>query len=223
MENPYLTTPQVEGPQSRSWSAGFLYGFQGPAQSSTAQGDVQSEDTDAFNEGVLAGQDAAVNGLPFEPGCVDLNVERPEFAHIAATESLGIGTTLLDTFKAIFQVGAAAAEAAAGAVAGGILDVVTLSLALETFNDNPDQAIANAGAKLQDALQRLGYDQAMQLFVGGGVDLSEAAAGCELKLTAIYRSQDGASAAAKGIGRPNYLVAAWQTDLCGGISVVEHG
>nr|WP_315393952.1 hypothetical protein [uncultured Duganella sp.] len=223
MENPYLTAPQVEGPQSRSWSAGFLYGFQGPALSATAQADVQSEDADAFNEGVLAGQDAAINGLPLAQGCVDLNVERPEFAHLAATESAGIGTTLLDAFKAIVEVGEAAAHAAAGAVLGGILDFVTLSIALETFNDDPDQAITDVGGQLQDALQRLGYDQGMQLFVGGGVDLSEGAVGCELKLTAIYRGQEGASAAAKAMGRPHYLVASWRTDLCGGISVVERG
>lgn len=223
MENPYLTPPQLEGPQARSWRAGFLYGFQGPALSATAQGDVDSEDADAFNEGVLAGQDAAVNGLPLAQGCVDLNVERPQFAHLAATESAGIGTTLLDAFKAIAAVGEAAAHAAAGAVLGGIVDFVTLSIALETFNDDPDQAIADAGARLQDALQRLGYDQGMQLFVGGGVDLSEGAVGCELKLTAIYRDQQGASAAARGMGRPHYLVAAWRTDQCGGISVVEHG
>ncbi len=223
MENPYLAAPQVEGPQSRSWGSGFLYGFQGPASSSTAQAGVETEDADAFNEGVLAGQGAAVDGLSFEPACVDLNVERPEFGHLAATELPGAGMTLLDIFKFVTQNGVLAAEAAAGALIGGILDLATLSIALETFNDDPDKAMAEAGSTLQDALQRLGYDAGLQLFVGGGIDISEETKGCELQLTSIFRAQDAAAAAAKAIGRPHYLVASWRTDQCGGISVVAHG
>jgi hypothetical protein len=39
MENPYLTPPQVESPQSRSWGLGFAHGFQGPNQSSMTPND----------------------------------------------------------------------------------------------------------------------------------------------------------------------------------------
>ncbi|TFW26504.1 hypothetical protein [Duganella callida] len=222
MENPYLTPPQVEGPQSRSWGAGFLFGFQGPALSTTAQADVDTEDVDAFNEGVLAGQDAAINGLPFEPSCVDLNVERPEWPHVLATESFGVGMTIRDFIRFARLTGPKAAEALAGGILGGILDIVTVSLALETFNDDPEQAIVEAGTTLQDALQRMGYDVGMELYIGGGLQIAPETTGCEISLTAIYRSQEAASAAAKAIGRPNYLVAGWRTDQSGGISVLEH-
>jgi len=222
MENPYLATPQVESGKSRSWGLGFVYGFQGPDLSSTAQADVETEDADAFNEGVLAGQQAALNGLPFEPACVDLNVKRPEFGHLAL-EAPGAGMTLIDVFKAITGAGEVAAEAAAGAIVGGVLDLVLLSIALETFSDDPEKAMVQAGARLQDALRRLGYDQSLQLFIGGGVDVSEETVGCELKLTPIFRSQDAATDAAKAIGRPSHFVASWRTDQCGGISIVDQG
>jgi hypothetical protein len=61
VRNPCLTLPQVESPQSRSWAMGVSYGFQGPAQSSMTPAEIQPEDAGAFDEGVLAGQDAAIN------------------------------------------------------------------------------------------------------------------------------------------------------------------
>jgi hypothetical protein len=77
MENPFLTPPQVESPQSRSWGMGFAYGFEGPAQSSPAPTDIGPEDADAFDLGVLAGQDSAINGLALASSCIDLNVLGP--------------------------------------------------------------------------------------------------------------------------------------------------
>jgi hypothetical protein len=63
IQNPFLTPPQVESPQSRSWGIGFAFGFQGPEQSSMTPANIQPEDVDAFNQGVLAGQGTAINGL----------------------------------------------------------------------------------------------------------------------------------------------------------------
>jgi len=42
LKNPFLGIPQIESAASRSWAAGFLYGYQGPEQSSMAQGDVDT-------------------------------------------------------------------------------------------------------------------------------------------------------------------------------------
>ncbi|MDB5941838.1 MAG: hypothetical protein JWQ13_1404 [Ramlibacter sp.] len=74
MEDPCLTPPQVESPQSRSWGMGFIFGFQGPPHSSMPPGDVVTEDLDAFEEGVRAGQNAAINGLELRETCLDMNV-----------------------------------------------------------------------------------------------------------------------------------------------------
>jgi hypothetical protein len=207
MENPFLTPPQVESPQSRSWALGFGYGFQGPSMSSQAPEDIGPEDVDAFNLGVLAGQDCAINGLPLNEACVDLNVEPPTLPHIA-TSGIEGGLALWEVAKAAW----------AGAVLSGVLFVVELSIQLETFSDDPDEALSKAAAALQARLQELGFDSSMELFIGGGVDTS--ATGCELQLTPIHRDSDRAVQAARGLGRPQWLVASWRTDQSGGVRIV---
>jgi hypothetical protein len=215
IENPFLTVPQIESPQSRSWEAGFLYGFQGPEQSSFAQEDVPTEDRDAFNSGVLAGQDAAINGLLLDNICVDLNVEPPSLAHFltdAGTEAVFTGFGIAHHIK---NFGALVA----GFTAEGIIAVINLSIALETFSDDPTTAITERAARLQESLAKIGIGNAMELFVGGGVDT--ASTGCELQLTPIFRDQAAAVTAAKAIGRQHWLVVRWRSNQSGGISVAD--
>ena len=64
----------------------------------------------------------------------------------------------------------------------------------------------------------MGIDKPMELFVGAAVD--KANLGCELKLTSIFRSQEAATAAARGLSRPEWLVASWRTDQSGGVTIV---
>lgn len=212
MENPYLSVPQVENAQSRSWASGFLFGFQGPEDSTMAQDDVETEDRDAFNEGVLAGQGSAINGLDFGDSCVDLNVEGPSTGEIAA--DLG-AETVLTTFS-IAKLG----FHLAGAISEAVIGLVVLSIELETFSDDPDHAIAARATALQSALATMGITNSMVLYLGGGIDLSQP--GCELQLTRIYRSEDAAVEAAKAIGRGKWLVASWRTDQSGGMSIPDH-
>jgi hypothetical protein len=206
MENPYLTPPQVETPQSRSWGLGFAFGFQGPPQSSMAPADVQPEDLNTFDEGVLAGQDAAVKGLEISESCIDLNAASPTGSDLALEIPEGV-MWIKDL-----------TEGLAGGIAGGVLFALNLSIALETFTDDPEQRLTQAAAAVQAALQRMGFGQPLQLFIGGGVDTS--IHGCELKLTSIYREQAAAEAAASGVGRSNWLVASWLTNQSGGATVV---
>jgi hypothetical protein len=207
MENPFLTPPQVESPQSRSWGLGFVYGFQGPAQSSLPPTDIQPEDADAFDQGVLAGQDCAINGLPLSNPCVDLHAEGPELLHLAF-EGPEAGMLALDLFKAAW----------AGAILGGVVFLVTLSIALETHFDDPNETLARTATALQGQLQNLGFDGAMELFIGGGADTGNT--GCELLLTSIFRDQDNAIVAARGLGRSQWLVMSWRTDQSGGARIV---
>src|SRR6266566_3598318 len=95
--NPFLTPPQIESPQSRSWAMGFAFGFQGPERSTMTPADINPEDADAFDQGVLVGQDAAINGLSLATPCVDLNAEGPSGAHLAATEGPEAGIALFST------------------------------------------------------------------------------------------------------------------------------
>jgi hypothetical protein len=211
VENPFLTVPQVESPASRSWEAGFLYGFQGPRQSSLAQGDVEAEDTDAFNQGVLAGQTSAIEGLELADVCVDLNVEGPSLLHFAIDAGAEGAFSLFGIATLPLHVAGLAAES--------VIAVVNLSIALETFSDDPGQALAERADRLHAGLNALGFAAPMELFVGGGVDIS--AAGCELKATRIFRSQADAAKAAKALGRSQWLVVSWRTDQSGGARVVE--
>lgn len=209
IQNPYLTIPQVESDSSRSWEQGFLYGFQGPDQSSTAQGDVETADSDAFNQGVLDGQTAAINGLELDNSCVDLNVEPPSMAHFAVDAGV----------EGVFAITTLIGKHFIGLGAEGILAVINLSIALETFSDDPDQALKDRADRLQDQLTALGFTGSMELFFGGGVDLSQK--GCELKATPIFRHQDDATKAARALGRGQWLVVGWRSDQCAGLRTIE--
>jgi len=173
--------------------------------------DIQPEDPDAFDQGVLAGQDAAINGLSLPQSCVDLNAEggiRPHLA-VEAPEGVFWIVELMHITKHV-----------AGGIAGSVIFFINLSIALETFTDDPDEKLAQAASALQGQLQQMGFDQSMEMFVGAGVDTS--VAGCELMLTPIFRSKDAAVTAAQGIGRSHWLVVSWRTDQSGGATVVAN-
>jgi hypothetical protein len=206
--NPFLTIPQVESAQSRSWAMGFGFGFQGPSESTMTPADIAPEDVDAFNQGILAGQDAAINGLAFEQGCVDLHAEGPSLPHLAAD----------GTIEGSMTVFGIVAEGFAKAVLDGVLLVVNLSLSLETFSDDPDAALGQQSAAIQGRLQQMGIQTSMELFIGGAVDTAQA--GCELLLTSVFRTETAAESAARALGRPQWLVISWRTDQSGSIGVV---
>lgn len=207
MGNPYLAPPQVESPKSRSWGYGFAYGFQGPTQSSMTPDDIQPEDADAFDEGVLAGQDAAIHGVPLDNSCIDLHAEGPTLAHLAL-EGPELVTWAADCYEGL-----------AGGIAGGVLFVINLSIALETFTDDPETRLSEAASALQAQIQKMGFDGSVELFIGSGLDKS--VEGCELKLTSVFRTQDDATTAAKALGRPHWLVASWRTDQSGGAKIAD--
>ena len=208
MTNPFLTPPQVPSPQSRSWGFGFAFGFEGPAQSTMTPADIQPEDPDAFNQGVLAGQNAAINGIPLSQTCVDLNAEG------------GVGPHLILDIPDALIWAKDISEGLAGGIAGGVLFFINLSIALETFTDDPDERLSQAANALQIQIQNMGFDQSMQMFIGGGVDTT--VAGCEMQLTPVFASQDAAQSAAQALGRPHFLVVSWRTDQSGGANVVAN-
>lgn len=209
IQNPFLEIPQVESDASLSWEAGFLYGFQGPEQSTMTQADAQTPDAEAFNRGVIDGQTAAINGLDLRESCIDLNVEPPSFAHFAAEFSIE-GTLAVASYlgKHFMAYGYE-----------GIIAVINLSIAVETFSDDPEVALTARINRVQEQLNELGFTNSMELFFGGGVDLS--ATGCELKVTPIFRRQEDATNAARSFGRDKWLIVAWRSDQCNGLRTVD--
>jgi hypothetical protein len=212
LQNPFLTPPQVESPQSRSRAIGFAFGFQGPNQSTMTSADIQPEDADAFDQGVLAGQDAAINGLSLPQPCIDLNSEGPDFDVFAFD---GVAEVLFF----IKGLGIKGISHVAGGIAEGVLAVVNLSISLETFSDDPETALQEQATALQQLLQRLGIQNSMELFTGAAVDLEEH--GCELLLTSVFRFQDSATKAAQALGRSQWFVMSWRTDQSGGGDIVS--
>jgi hypothetical protein len=170
--------------------------------------DIAPEDADAFDQGVLAGQDAAINGLEFPNSCVDLHSEGPSVPHLAVDGTIEGGLTIFELAKGAF----------AGAILEGVLMVVMLSISLETFSDDPDEALAVHGSALQRTLQRLGIENSMELFLGGAVDTSNF--GCELMLTPVFRTLEAATASAQDLGRPNWIVTSWRTDQSNSVGIV---
>ena len=137
LQNPFLIPPQVESPESRSWGLGFAFGFQGPEQSTMTPADIQPEDADAFDQGVLAAQDSAIKGLSLPQPCVDLNAEG------------GLGPHLVfDVPDAAFWIAelfhAFKKAAFAGGIGGTVIFFVNMSIALETFTDGPTMVSGGA-------------------------------------------------------------------------------
>ncbi len=207
LENPFLTPPQVESPQSRSWGRGFAFGFQGPPADMPTPADI--EDTDAFQQGVVAGQQATESGLDFGSDvCVDLNKESPT------------GIDLVPSGFEVITVGREVAHAAfGGAIFSAVLLIIDLSIGLQTHYDDPGEALQAAASALEQLLADMGINDSMELFIGGGVDTGVAQ--CELKLTPVFRSENAARSAAQALGRPKFLVVGWCTDQCGGMTL--HG
>lgn len=216
MENPFLTPPQVESPASRSWGQGFTWGFQGPAFSSLPREDLPIEDISAFDLGVLAGQQVAIDGLPIENPCVDLNVEHPALLSWAnpseVTEALSV---ILGGAKTVFEL---FSKHILGALFSGPLFVLELAVGLETFSDDPLVELTKRADALARELFDLGFGEPMQCFLGGGIDLSQT--GCELLLTPVFRRLEDARAAAKGLGRNGWIVVSWRNDQSGGVRMV---
>jgi len=216
IENPFLVPPQVESPQSRSWAKGFVWGFEGPANSSLPQDDLTIEDNDAFDQGVLAGQNSAINGLELDHPCIDLNVEPPALSHPFEVknfpEAADVGLEAIATAVEVAEVGLAAF------FGSGISLAVGLSIGLETFSDDPVTVISENATRIQDQLSEMGFTASFMLFVGGAIDLGQAC--CELKMTSIFRRLEDAEAAAMAMGRPHFVVASWRSDQSGGVEVV---
>jgi hypothetical protein len=220
MENPFLIPPRVEGPQSRSWGVGFTWGFQGPAFSSLTTDNLAIEDADAFDLGVLAGQQAAIEGVPLDNPCVDLSVEHPA---LLAWENPNEVGEVFGVFIEVVFIGTEIAKhtlmkAAAGAIFSGPLLLLELAIGLETFSEDPEVELSRRAALLGGALADLGFSEPMECFLGAGIDLS--ATGCELKMTPLFRHLDDARSAARGMGRPAWIVVSWRNNQSGGAKLV---
>jgi hypothetical protein len=189
---------------------GFAWGFLGPAFSQDPPLVIAPEQVDAFNEGVLAGQQAAIDGLPVEPGCVSLEQEVSD-----ASEVVMEGVHVLEAAGLVRSIGHLVHFTVEGLVGAFLLLIP---------GPPPLSATAEFGrvaTAAQDRLAELGLAQ-KSLFLAAGID--EDVAGCELRFTPIFTSANQAHNAVKALGRPHFVVAEWDAGTPvsgGGFRVIE--
>jgi hypothetical protein len=162
---------------------------------------------DAFNQGQLAGQQFAINGLPLPPECVDASEN-----DLAAAEGL---FGLMHTYDAIAL---AKAGALGASLVAGVIAFIDLSIAVQTFHKDPEEVLPGLGEQFVSLLSDLGVGS-MEIYCSVGVDNS--VQGCQIKLSSLFRSLDQARDAAVAMARPQWLIARWRTDQSGSLTIVE--
>jgi hypothetical protein len=191
--NPHLGTDTEGG-----WAMGFSWGFVGPAVSQDPPLVIAPEQMDAFNEGVLAGQQTAIDGLPVEPACVSLAQEVSSTAEAFVKDVHYF--EIIGLVKAIKHFAHFSAEAFVFAFTLMIPGPPPL---------NPITAFLTLGGNIRDRLAELGLAR-NSLFLSVGID--ENVAGCELQFTPIFTQLDSTRAAVQNLGRAQWVIARWDAD-----------
>jgi hypothetical protein len=221
MPSPTFTNPHLGLPTEAGWAMGFTWGFLGPAFSSEPPSVIAPDLVDAFNEGVLAGQQVAISGLPIEPACFSLAQETSSAAEgfmggVHIIEALGVGNTAVGAIRGIVAV----AKAVAHGAAEGFVFVLLLLIPGPPPLD-PIQEFGRVGDNVRDQLNQLGLGGG-SLYVGAGID--ESAAGCELLFTPVFTRLDDARQAVTSLGRTQWVIAQWDAAAPvsgGGFAIVE--
>jgi hypothetical protein len=198
--NPFIPSP----PQASAWSEGFLKGFSagGPVEASDS---VDADSMDAFNQGVVAGEQAGANGIEPDDACVSASED-----HDAVDGPL-LGFDAVD-------IGVGFAKTVAHGMSSLFVALVELAVNLPHRAQDPEQVLPGVGESFSNALSAMGLGS-MELFAGAGVD--PLASECEIKLTSIFKSQDQARAATIALGRQPWIVARWRTDQSNSFTVVD--
>lgn len=205
--NPFDQEPFAPS-QALAWGQGFLFGMTGPLYSREQAPDSIGDDVrEAFEQGVLAGQQAAIDGLNIFPQCID--TEEQEHVPLAAELGLeGAG------FIADLVEGAKLASAAFSTIFMAALDI---ALAAHHFTP-PEEVIYGITQQFFGTIENLGRDDCA-FYLGGAVDLN--VAGCQLQLTRLFRTQEQAHDAAVGLGRTLWFVAEWHANQCGSMTLID--
>jgi hypothetical protein len=198
--NPYLPSPSA----TAAWSQGFVRGLAGPEFSISPPSDLPPYEAAAFAEGLLAGQDGAINGIAFEESCV-LAEDSNEAGHLLST-ALVAGETAIYVAKWAFHL------------AGYVVYLVELAITLPKHTLPPDQVLPSIGQPLVKTLVSYGIES-MEFYSAAGIDATNP--GCEILLSPLFRTLDQARNAALSMGRQEWLIASWRTDQSGSFKIVE--
>lgn len=209
LQNPFLPSPSA----ASAWAEGFTKGLS--AVSSPEPGEnVTVEDIDAFNQGVAAGEESARTGISLGDPCIAASEEH---GPLHGAEIVIGGAHIV---HGVWQ--ARHLTKLAGGIAGIVAGVVELAIALPVHTLPPEQVLPDLAQPMIDALVSFGVES-MELFIGAGLDPTDAAADCEIRLTPLFKSFDQAREAAIAMNRFQWVVASWRTDQSNSFEIVDSG
>jgi hypothetical protein len=201
------TNPHSGTPAEAGWAMGFAFGFMGPSFSDSPPAVIAPDLIDAFNEGQLAGQQAATDGIELSSPCIDLSEEPAVKEGLEwGGRAFELGMILKDAYK----------KKVAGGIAGAI--ILLIELGIPPFTPTPEEMFPSLTQKFTETLDSMGINSG-ELFIGMGVDME--VANCEVYLTRIFKNADQARQAVAAMGRPNTAIAHWQLNACGNLDVIE--
>jgi hypothetical protein len=210
MAGPTFTNPHLGTETEGGWAMGFSWGFLGPAFSRDPPLVIAPEQIDAFNEGVLAGQQAAIDGISIEPPCFSIRQQAS-----SAVEDLMTGVHAFEVLGLLRSIRHFAHFTAEGLVS------VFLFLIPGPPLLNPIQEFRRISSDVRDRLNELGL-AANSLFIAAGID--EGIENCELLFTRVFTRLDAVRDAVKSLGREKWVIAQWDAAAPvsgGGFAVVE--
>ncbi|NJM76866.1 MAG: hypothetical protein HC852_15120 [Acaryochloridaceae cyanobacterium RU_4_10] len=202
--NPFLPSPDL----AKAWSEGFLKGFIGKS-SIEASDSITVDSIDAFNTGVLTGEEASANGLELTGSCI-IAPDEHGLGHV-----VGMAINGLEIVHGVWEL--ARVELAAGFL-GIAVALFELAATLPHHVEDPELVLPRIGRELPEILDAYGLPS-MELFWGVGLDAL--ATDCEILLSPLFKSFDQAREAAITMERPIWLVASWRTDQSNSFRVVD--
>lgn len=193
LQNPFLPAPSA----ARAWAEGFTKGF--AAISSPDPGaNVLAEDIDAFNQGVVAGEESSRSGISLGDPCIAASEEHGPL-HVP-----GMTINALEIAHGVWEA-RQLAKLAAG-VASIAVALIELAITLPVHIQPPEQVLPSLAQPMIDELVSYGIEP-IELFCGAGLD--PVTTDCEILVSPLFPSMDPARQAAIRMGRPQWVVVSW--------------
>jgi hypothetical protein len=207
IQNPFLPAPTA----ADAWAEGFTKGF--AALSSPEPGEtIAVEDLDAFNQGVLSGEQSARAGISLGEPCIAAAEEH------GPLHTAGVAIDVAEIAHGVWE--ARHLKTLAGGIAGILVALIELACTLPVHTLPPEQVLPDLVQPLVDALVSRGVGS-LELFCGAGLDA--ASTDCEICLTPVFTSLDQAREAAIAMNRSQWVVARWRTDQSNSFRIVDDG
>lgn len=208
LQNPFLPAPNA----AAAWAEGFTKGFM--AINSPEPGEnIGLEDVDAFNQGVVTGEETGRTGIMLlsNPCIVAREGDAPgpirdgvEVFHLVE-----LGDILLN-FRRLATV--------AEGMAGAAVLLFQLACTIPVHAQPAENVLPLLSRDVIDKLATYGL-QSMEVFCGAGLDASSP--DCEIRITSLFSSPALARQAAIDIGRSTWVVARWQTGNSKRLDIVD--